>query len=270
MGFLTDSDFKDLTDFTGHYYGIDLRRKRSMVEGRLRAYIVHEGYENFSTYFREVLHDRSGVEAEKLINRLSTNYTYFMREEKHFDYFRDTILPDLLVREKSKDLRIWSAGCSSGEEAYTLAMILADYFGNNKSFWDTCILATDISTRALQIASQAIYEPDQLNKIPPNWRMRFFEPIEDGRSRVVKALRDEVIFRKFNLMEKTFPFRKQMHVIFCRNVMIYFDNKTKNEVVNRFYDILQPGGYLLVSLSESISRDVSRFKYVMPSVYRKE
>ncbi len=263
---LSDDDFVKFSEFTRQRFGIDLSQKKSMVESRLQSYLRERGYESFSSYFNYLANDKTGLEATALANRLSTNYTFFMRETEHFDFFRDTILPNLASTVVSKDLRIWSAGCSSGEEAYTLAMILNDYFGKAK--WDKKILATDISLPVLEVALEAIYADEQIKKLPGIWKMNYFEPVPEGK-RLIKSIRDEVIFRRFNLMEKNFPFKQKFHVIFCRNVMIYFDNETKKELINRFYDCTAPGGYLIIGHSESINRQQTNYKYVMPAVYRK-
>jgi chemotaxis protein methyltransferase CheR len=265
---LSDDDFIKLSEFTRQRFGIDLSQKKSMVESRLQSYLNRRGYESFPAFYKFLINDKTGMEAKALADRLSTNYTFFMREVEHFHFFRETILPYLAATVKSKDLRIWSAGCSSGEEAYTLAMIVNDYFGKDRCAWDKKILATDISTRALEIALQATYSDEQIKDLPGIWKMNYFEPVPNGK-RLVKSIRDEVIFRRFNLMEKTFPFKQKFHVIFCRNVMIYFDNETKIELVNRFYDCTAPGGYLIIGHSETLNRSETNYQYVMPAVYRK-
>jgi len=135
------------------------------------------------------------------------------------DYFREKVLPYLSGTVKNRDLRIWSAGCSTGQEPYTLAMIIADYFNNNKAFWDTKILATDISEKVLSAAIEGIYDSDEVETLPSMWRINYFQKLDDGKYIVSDNLKKEVIFRRFNLMEKTFPFRKKFHTVFCRNVM---------------------------------------------------
>ena len=265
---LSDDDFLKLSEYTRQRFGIDLSQKKSMVESRMQSHLRKRGYESFLSYYDFLTNDKTGVEATALADRLSTNYTFFMREVEHFNYFRDTILPYLASTVINKDLRIWSAGCSSGEEAYTLAMILSDYFGKGQSNWDKKVLATDISSPALEIALEAIYSDEQIKDLPGIWKMNYFEAVPGGK-RLVKSIRDEVIFRRFNLMEKSFPFKQKFHVIFCRNVMIYFDNEIKRELVNRFYDCTAAGGYLIIGHSESLNRRDTNYQYVMPAVYRK-
>lgn len=192
-----------------------------------------------------------------------------MREAEHFYYFRDKVLPYLSSTVKNKDLRIWSAGCSSGQEPYTLSMIIADYFKDDKKLWDTKILATDISSKVLSEAINGVYSSDEIESLPSLWRLNYFRKLDDKNYMITDEIKNEVIYRKFNLIEKVFPFKKNFHTIFCRNVMIYFDHKTKIELVNKFYDKIEYGGYLFIGHTESIPRNETGFQYVMPSVYRK-
>lgn len=170
---------------------------------------------------------------------------------------------------RNKDLRIWSAGCSTGEEPYTIAFILDEFFGKEKALWDTKILATDISGRVLEHASRGIYSSESVNNLPRQWLLNYFYQKESSYE-IVDRIKKEVIFRKFNLMDKNFPFKKKFHIIFCRNVMIYFDKETKSELIKKFYDAMEHGGYLFLGHSESLNGGGPEFKYVMPSVYRKE
>ena len=266
---IKENEFKQLTEYIKKNYGVDLTHKKNLIEGRLSNYLIEKGFDNFSEYFNSVLTDRKGEELTVLINKLTTNYTFFMREVNHFDFFRDKILPNLAVNAKDKDLRLWSAGCSSGEEPYTLAMILSDYFQEGKALWDTKILATDISEKALGAAQKGIYSAEAVADIPASWKMRYFNKIDKENYEISDKLKKEVIFRIFNLMQENFSFRRKFHVIFCRNVMIYFDNKTKANLINRFYECTEPGGYLFIGHAESINREETSYKYVMPAVYRK-
>jgi chemotaxis protein methyltransferase CheR len=270
MQTLSDDEFFKLSSFTKKKYGIDLSNKRTMVESRLNNYLTTKGYHNFPDFFQCLVSDRTGNETTELVNRLTTNYTFFMREVTHFQYFRDTILPYLDAAVKDRDLRIWSAGCSTGEEPYTLAMIMSDYFGQTGYYWDKRILATDISSQVLEFALKAAYSEEQIKDLPVTWKLKYFEPGQKGTRRILPSIREGVIFRKFNLMETYFPFKQKFHVIFCRNVMIYFDNETQRQLVNRFYDFTEPGGYLIIGHSESIDRKETGYKYIMPAVYRKE
>ncbi len=267
---LKDSEFRELTTYMKANYGINLIAKRLLIEGRLANMVTEMGFTNFSDYLKFVFKNASGNEINILINRLTTNHTYFMREAEHFKYFGDKVLPYLASSSKNNDLRIWSAGCSSGEEPYTLSMIIADYFENEKSIWNTKILATDISEKVLEQAKNGIYTEEAVNIIPKYWTLKYFNKIKDGKYQICEEIRNEIIYRDFNLMTGIFPFKKKFHVIFCRNVMIYFEPKTKMELINKFYDMTETGGYLFIGHSESINKNETKYKYIMPAVYRKE
>jgi chemotaxis protein methyltransferase CheR len=250
-------------------FGINLDKKRTLIEGRLTNYLVDRGFTNFSQYFDALFRDRTELEVTKLLSFLTTNYSYFLREWEHFEFLKEKVLPDLKQKASDHDLRIWSAGCSSGEEPYTIAMLLLDFFGTEHGAWNTKVLATDISQKALDLARKGIYADEQMEKVPPQWRAKYFRELGDGRWEIRQNVHDEIIFRAFNLMEETFPFQKKFHVIFCRNVMIYFDKKAKAQLVQKFYDAAEPGGYLFVGHSESIGREETDWRYVMPSIFRK-
>lgn len=268
---ITKNEFKQLAEYVHSHYGIYLKEeKQALVTGRLQNVLIDLNLKNFTEYYNYIISDKSGKAATLLMNKITTNHTFFMRESDHFDYFKNHVLPYLKNSVKNKDLRIWSAGCSSGEEPYTLAMILDEYFGSEKSYWDTKVLATDISLNVLERAINGIYTNEDISVLPALWRNKYFTRKDDKNSVIIDRIKHEVIFRKFNLTCEIFPFRKKFHVIFCRNVMIYFDMQTKEKLVNAFYDALEYGGYLFIGHSEALNRDESKFKYVMPSVYRKE
>lgn len=268
---IKENEFIKLAGFVKSHYGVNLFDKKLLIQGRLQTILTQRNLNNFSEYYNYLIADKTGKVAEELLNKVTTNYTFFMRESQHFEFFKNTVLPYLVNNNKAKDnMRVWSAGCSSGEEAYTLAMIISDYLGMNKRNWDTKILATDISASVLNIANEGIYENTEVKNMPDAWRKLYFKKYDENRSQVIDSLKTEVIFRRFNLMNEEFPFKKKFHVIFCRNVMIYFDNKTKEKLINKFYDWTETGGYLFIGHSESISFSNNGYKYVMPSVYRKE
>lgn len=268
---ITKKEFDQLAEYIKSNYGIYLKEeKMTLVNGRLHNVLLEEGFSSFTDYYNYLIEDKSGQAAVQLINKITTNHTFFMREADHFYYYRDKVLPYLSSSVKSKDLRIWCAASSTGEEAYTLAMIQDEFFGKEKALWDSKILATDISEKVLEIAKKGIYAKEHMRSLPKHWVMNYFQYYDDISMRISNKLKQEVIFRKFNLIDKVLPFKKKFHVIFCRNVMIYFDQKTKIDLVNRFYDHLEPGGYLFIGHSESLIREATRFKYIMPSVYRKE
>lgn len=267
---ITLKEFRLLAEYIETHYGIHLKdEKQSLLAGRLQNVLAQMGFDNFMSYYHYIVADKKGDAVTTLVDKITTNHTYFMREPKHFYYFRDQVLPVLVHSVKDKDLRIWCAASSTGEEAYTLAMLVDEFFGKEKMYWDAKILATDISSNVLETARCGIYSTEKIAPLPSLWKSQHFSPHETGNVIISDKIKKEVIFRKFNLMEHIFPFKKKFHVIFCRNVMIYFDNSTKEVLINKLYDMLSYGGYLFIGHSESINRETSKFKYICPAVYQK-
>ncbi|MDR3238745.1 MAG: protein-glutamate O-methyltransferase CheR [Clostridiales bacterium] len=272
MNELTDQEYIRIRDYIKRNFGIHLGdEKKSLVYSRLRSILMEKEFHSFSEYFDYLTRDASGEAMIQFINRVTTNHTFFMRETNHFDFFRDTALPEIAERHQArKDLRLWCAGCSSGEESYTLEIIIQEFFKTRRQIWDTKILATDISTDALKKAAQGVYPNESLQTLPRHWRSEYFQKVDENNSVVTESVRNQILYRKFNLMAESFPFKHQMQVIFCRNVMIYFDNETRDQLVDKFYHLMEPGGYLFVGHSESLNRSGTKYRYVMPAVYRKE
>lgn len=258
-------------DYLYEYAGIKLTlQKKNLLITRLSQVIEKQGFTSFKAYFDYMKMDKSGKTLSEFINRISTNHTYFFREEEHFNFLKQKAFPEFAEKlKREKDLRIWSAGCSNGSEPYTICMLMDEFFEDQMKSWDTKILATDISQKVLDLAVKGTYKPNDIDKIPPLWRMKYFKKVGIDEFQVIDPIRNNVIFRRLNLLSD-FPFKKAFHIIFCRNVMIYFDEPTKAKIIQKFYDLLVPGGYLLIGHSETIDRTNSPFTYVMPSVYRKE
>lgn len=268
---ITEKEFRQLADYIKLNYGINLKEeKQTLLIGRLHNVLKQAGFNNFTEYYKYIISGKSGDAVTTLIDKITTNHTFFMREADHFEYFKDKVLPFLISTIKDKDLRIWCAACSSGEESYTLAMILDEFLGKDKILWDTKILATDISEKVLNIAKKGIYGSERIEPLPNRWKINYFKKLDDENSVLIDKIKNEVIYRKFNLMDNVFPFKRKFHTIFCRNVMIYFDSKTQTDLVNKFYDHMEYGGYLFIGHSESLNRYTTKFKYIMPAVYRKE
>ena len=263
---ITDNDFNRLVKFVQSNYGIDLSQKRQLITGRLSTPLKQRGYTTFTDFVNHVLQTKDNDLITLLLDKLTTNYTFFMREKEHLDLFCKQIIPDIVQRhQRDKTLAIWSAGCSTGEEPYNITMFLFDYLGPQAGQWDTRLLATDISNRAMTAAKKGVYElPDT---IPPDWKKKYFIPQAGGQYQVAPRVRDNVIFQPFNLMDPI-RFRRKFDVIFCRNVMIYFDQPTKDALVRRFYDATVPGGYLLISKSENLSANMP-YKRLAPSTFQK-
>lgn len=265
---ITDKEFKLLSELIEDDCGIYLgKEKRALLEGRLQNYLSQGGFTNFTEYYNHVIKDDAS--RYELIERITTNHTYFMREESHFYFLKNIVLPELKRKVRDKDLRIWSAASSSGEEAYTIAMMIDEFFGEEKKLWDTKILATDISKKVIKKAVEGKYAIEQIAKVPPVWKHQYFKSINKTTVEIDDRIKSEVIFREFNLMNKNYSFKKKFHIIFCRNVMIYFDESTKDQLIERMYESLDDGGYLFIGHSETINKEKTRFKYICPAVYKK-
>lgn len=270
---ISDQEFTQLRDLIQRRFGINLTdQKRSLLVGRLQKLMRNLNLNTFSQYYEYLANDKTEQTLGELVDLISTNHTYFNREKDHFDYFFDTALPTVvekLKQQKRKDLRIWCAGCSSGEEPYTLLMLMMEYFGNEYSSWDAGILATDISDRALSIARRGAYSTDRVMQLPEHLRRKYFTPTRDGEMEVIDKVKREATFRRFNLMNATFPFKKPFQMIFCRNVMIYFDQPTREALVGRYHQFTEPGGYLFIGHSETLGRNQTLYKYLKPALYQK-
>ncbi len=265
---LNDNDFYRLVEFIKDNYGINLIKKRVLIEGRLANVASSYGFDNFTDYINFALGDTTGKETIKLVNKLTTNHTFFMREPEHFSFLESEVLPYIEQTVKDKDARIWCAASSTGQEPYTLAMTIDEYFGASKAGWDTTILATDLDTDVLRTAKAGIYTNEMMGGLPGKWIDKYFIRIDADRYQVIDRIRNEIVFKKFNLMDPIVC-KKPFDLISCRNVMIYFDTQTKNDLIERFYDVTKKGGYLFIGHAENVSRE-TRYSYVKPAIYRRE
>jgi len=246
--------------------GIDLRTgKRELVQARVGKKIRQGRFRSFKEYYEHVEADHTGHELMALLDALTTNFTSFLREPSHFELLRKTILRCL-----DGPIRIWSAACSTGEEPYTIAFSLLEELGGPGSS-RIRILASDLSMRVLEAAGKGIYPAERFRDCPKDWLSRYLlrgSGNSEGWYRVKPQVRSLVEFRRLNLMEAFRP-QQRFHVIFCRNVMIYFDKVTQEQVANRLADCLEPGGYLLIGHSESLTGLKHPYDYIKPAVYRK-
>ncbi|MDR1705451.1 MAG: protein-glutamate O-methyltransferase CheR [Clostridiales bacterium] len=266
---LTNKEFIQIRDYLKNTYGISLNDdKKGLVTSRLRTRLQDKGLSNYTDYFKFLTQDKTGMEAQFFINALSTNHTFFMREADHFDYLKDAALPWVEALAKDRDIRIWCAASSSGEEPYTLQIIMQEYF-QMKPGWNTQLLATDISEKVLNKAVHGLYSNESLSALPAAWRVKYFKKYNDESMIATDELKRLIAFRKFNLMDEHFPFKRPFHIVFCRNVMIYFDPRTRDDLVKRFYDHMVPGGFLFIGHAESLNQTNTQFKYDRPAVYRK-
>ena len=265
---LTEAQFNAISSLVKNLAGINLTdAKKELVRARLTKRLRKLGLATFDDYVEYLQGDTTGAELVAMLDVLSTNTTYFFREAKHFEWLRQEVLPRLAARRR---VRIWSAGCSSGEEPYSIAIVLLEAIPDLAD-WDAAILATDLSTEVLARARQGIYPASRLREVPPMLLGRHFTLVATKPERTYRVndpVRRLVHFARLNLMGQ-WPMKGPFDVIFCRNVMIYFDRPTRQDLIARFHSILAPGGTLFIGHSESLTGINHSFRYVLPTVYRK-
>lgn len=269
---MSNRDFTRLSEFINAQCGIKMPlSKKPMLAARLLKRLRVLGLESFTGYCDYVLSPRGmNHELVQMIDVVTTNKTDFFREPKHFDYLLQTAVPNLVETKRIRRLRVWSAGCSTGEEAYTLAMVLSEFAQRQPGFGFS-VLATDISARVLETARRGVYSEEAVTPIPPTLKKKYFLKSKDSRRmfRVVPELRATVEFRRGNLMDKDFEVGERLHVIFCRNVIIYFERSTQEALLKRLYRCLDPGGYIFMGHSETLNGLGVPLIQVHPTVYRK-
>jgi chemotaxis protein methyltransferase CheR len=271
---LSDKDFLRLKEFIYRECGIKITEaKRTMLEARLQKRLRNLKLSGFSQYCDFLFSPRGmGEEMVSMIDVVTTNKTDFFREPGHFDYLTLRALPDLIRSGGGRrSITAWSAGCSSGEEPYTLAMVMAEFAEKGRRI-DYTIIATDISTRVLEKAKLAVYDEDQIDPIPAEFRRKYLlksKKPDDRSYRIVPELRERVRFGRLNFMEGNFGFRETMDFIFCRNVIIYFDKSTQERLLNRFCECLSPDGFFFMGHSETLLGMNVPLTQVAPTVYRK-
>lgn len=254
-----------VSDTTGIVSSAD---KYTMYYSRLAARLRTLGLADFRAY-RDYLGKNPETESIELINSVTTNLTSFFREKHHFDYLRDIIIPQKRQNGEQR-LRIWSAGCSSGEEAYSIAITLQQAV-RDVSQWDIRILATDIDSQVLATAQEGIYDEARLTRMDAVLLQRYFEPVatcQPGKFRIDDDLRQLIHFQQLNLLHR-WPVQEKFDLILCRNVVIYFNGQTKAELVDRFADQLVSNGLLMMGHSESLYRTSSRFELLGKTIYRR-
>ena len=291
---MSDGLFSRFSEFIYAECGIKLTAaKKTMLTVRLLKRLRALGMNSFGQYYDYVYSPEGRLEElTRMIDVVSTNKTDFFRESAHFDFLRNRGLPNLVSSKNNdsyKKLNIWSAGCSSGEEPYTLAMVLSEFFNGRRNkdqamrdqqlgepstrpLHRFSILATDISTRMLATAKKAIYPKRMVEPVPPMMKRKYLmrgKGSQNGFCRVVPELRNCINFQRLNLMDRDFGIRVPMDIIFCRNVIIYFDRQTQIALFEKFYDQLVTGGYLFIGHSESLHGISDRFDPVATTIYRK-
>lgn len=265
---LTDDDFNRLVTYMKKNYGINLEKKRILIEGRLSNMVTARGFKDFKEFIDFAFADRSGNETMQLVNKLTTNHTFFLREPEHFDFLKSTVLPYIAKNNAAeRSMNIWCAASSTGQEPYSIAMTIDEFFGADLSRWRINFLSTDVDTDVLRTAKEGIYSVDMVKDVPPQWLSRYFVKKDDKHYQVIDRLRNMISFKQFNLMDNIVT-SKPYDLISCRNVMIYFEQATKNALIERFYDVTREGGYLFIGHAESVGRD-TRYTYIKPAVYRR-
>lgn len=263
---LTDNEFSQFQRFIYDAAGISMSNgKQALVSGRLAKRLAHHRLGSYGDYLRLLQSRRDPAELQIAVDLLTTNETYFFREPKHFNLLRELAMA---ARAKGRVLRVWSAASSSGEEAYSIAMVLADVLG--EAAWE--VLGTDISTRVLQRARNGHYPLERASQMPHDYLKRFClkgQGSEEGTMLIERPLRQRVQFQQVNLNE-TLPKVGLFDVIFLRNVMIYFNLDTKRQVVARLLAQLRPGGHFLIGHSETLNDINDTLSVVAPSIYRKD
>jgi chemotaxis protein methyltransferase CheR len=260
-------EFAALRELLHGTFGLDLREgKERLVTARLSKYLRSGGFTSWDAYLQHVRADRSGERLIELVDAMTTNHTSFLREPEHFRFLTTVIAPAL---QKRASVTVWSAASSTGEEPYSILFTLAEAFqGAVKP--ELRLIGTDISTRVLRAAQAGVYSLDRLQTLPPAWLQKYFVLVDRSKSswQVRPEWRARTEFRRLNLTEPL-PTRGPYPVVFCRNVMIYFDKRTQAEVVRKLEAVLEPGGYLMVGHSESLTGLEHSLEYVRPAVYRR-
>ena len=267
---LTDADFENIRAYVYQTCGINLSdSKRELVRSRLSKRLNRLGLASFAEYWRYLKQDSTGDETVQMIDAITTNKTDFFREPAHFELLQSRILPELARRRRP--VRMWSSACSTGEEPYTIAMTALELnpsFGPN----DIKILATDIAVSVLQTAAEGVYHAGQIAPVPAALRSRYFQRGQgewSGHYRVKDNVRRLITFGCLNLMDEQFPMRNPLDVIFCRNVMIYFDKPTQERLVDKLVGQLSKGGYLMIGHSETLAGGRYALRQVAPTVFEK-
>jgi len=269
---LSPNDFKRLSAFIYDEMGIKMPEvKKIMIESRLQKRLQILNFSNFKDYLEFVFSKHGSGEIIHMMDVITTNKTDFFREPHHFEFLQQEVIPEFVKQFKSKILNIWSAGCSSGEEPYTLAMVLTDLV-MKQQLADFSIYATDISTNVLQKAVIAIYHENKITSIPLIVKKKYFLKSKDPANKSVRIcpeIRRKVVFERFNFMDDHFPMSTTFDIIFCRNVIIYFDRLTQEKVINKLCMKLRKGGYFFLGHSESITNMNVPLEHIKPTIFRK-
>jgi len=271
---LTEAEYRLFRDIIKRYAGLSYsRQKLPTLQRKLAARLTHLGLDTFISYYRYLLHDSRGAEElHELINTITVDQTAFFRHARQFEVLADIVLPQMeRQKQDTKKLRIWSAGCATGQEAYSIAMVVNDTLGRDEN-WDIKILASDIDTGGLRFAQKGSYSSGSIEHVPQEYVDKYLDKgtgRDAGFYTVKQVLKEIILFRRLNFTEGQFPFMTPVDIVFCRNVLIYFDGKLKRRLIDRFFRILQREGFLCLGASESLIGLDDRFTLVGHSTYQK-
>jgi chemotaxis protein methyltransferase CheR len=271
---MTDEDFGKLSSFVSKELGIKMPYpKKLMLQGRLQKRLADLRLNSFKEYL-DFVFSKKGREVEmvKMIDRITTNKTDFFRESQHFDYLKSMVFPELVSKGYARrTIRIWSAGCSSGEEPYSIAIVMKEFLQDHPET-DFEIFATDISLSILEKASTAVYSSDRISCISTELKKKYFLKSKDPSEklvRLVSGIRSKVTFQRMNLMNPYYSVNKEFDIIFCRNVLIYFDHETQQNVITKLASNLKPDGFFFLGHSESVTNMNVPLKQIKPTIFRK-
>ena len=270
---MDDDSFDQLSTYVTREYGIKLPiNKKSMLESRLNKKVKSLGMESYRQFMDFIFSDEGRRrELFNVIDLITTNKTDFFREPAHFQFLQQSFLPDYLQEFGSRQLRVWSAGCSTGEEPYTLIMVLEE-FRKQHSLFTYSLLASDISTRVIQVSHQGIYHKDRIAEVPVEIKRTYFlrsKKKDDNLVRVKPEFRNKITYRRINLMDNDYGMNNaSLDIIFCRNVLIYFDKPIQEKVIKKFTDCLRPGALLFLGHSESLMGMNMTMKQLRPTIYQ--
>lgn len=270
---LSNDDFNRLSKFIFEQIGIKMPpTKKVMLQGRLQKRLKELGIADFKTYIDYVFSNEGKNEIIHMFDAVSTNKTDFFRESNHFDFMSNNVLPEFYSQNKAGTIKIWSAACSSGEEPYTIAITLAEFIETHQNM-NFSILGTDISTRILQMAHNAVYKEERVAVIPMAMKKKYLLKSKDRKNptvKIKKELRNKIRFQRLNFMDNAYSsINETFDVVFCRNALIYFDRETQENVLNKLCGKLKQGGYLFIGHSESVMNMNLPIKQLKPTIFKK-
>ena len=261
---LSDCEYNRLQNLIRISIGVVVKN-RILLQSDLQQILLHGKFNSFTEYLNYLESNWTQQNLEELVSHVVVNHTYFYRESAHFEYFQNEILPS--IKDK-RDIRIWCAGCSTGQEAYTLAMILMEFFGDQYSKHCAGVLATDISTNVILEAVGGVYTEEEGMMLPDELYKKYFVDYDERQMQIIDDVKRKVTFRIFNLVGEMYPFKKAFAVIFCRNVLMYFDPIVQKHVISKFYECTQNGGYLILGHIDPFN--CLQYQKISPSVFKKQ